>query len=75
MAIQKNIGITGRIARIIVGVIAISMIPLAFFGSTTSWAYLGVLGIIPLIFGISGYCPRYALLGINTHRKEKIVNQ
>lgn len=75
MAAQKNLGRPDRIARIIVGIIAISVIPLAFCGPENPLAYLGVLGIIPLISGISGYCPPYSLLGINTYRKEKIFNQ
>jgi len=75
MATCKNLGVPDRVARIIFGIIAVSLVPLAFFGPKTPVAYFGVLGIVPLISGISGYCPPYALLGINTNRKEKIFNQ
>ena len=57
---KKNIGNLERIARIVVGLIILS---LAFVGPQSPWAYLG---IIPLLTGIMGWCPPYALLGIST---------
>lgn len=74
MIIRKNIGTPDRIARIVLGIILLSIIPLAFVGPRTTLAYLGFIGIIPLLAGISGYCPPYDLLGINTRRREKIAN-
>lgn len=75
MITNKNIGMPDRIARIALGIIFLLMVPLAFIGPKTTLAYLGFVGIIPLLAGISGYCPPYALLGINTYRREKTVNQ
>ncbi|UCC81359.1 MAG: DUF2892 domain-containing protein [Candidatus Zixiibacteriota bacterium] len=72
---KKNIGTPDRIARIVLGIIFLLIVPLAFTGPKTTLAYLGFFGIIPLLAGISGYCPPYALLGINTHRRERTVNQ
>ena len=57
---KLNEGAVDRIARIIVGIAVLS---LAFIGPKTPWAYLG---IVPLLTGIVGFCPLYALLGINT---------
>lgn len=57
---KKNIGSLERIIRIIVGVAIIS---LAFVGPRSPWAYLG---IIPLVTGLVGWCPPYALFGIST---------
>lgn len=74
MVTKKNIGTPDRIARIILGILFLSIIPLAFFGPRTDLAYLGFIGIIPLLAGISGYCPPYDLLGINTYRKRKTAN-
>ncbi|MGA9659869.1 MAG: DUF2892 domain-containing protein [Asticcacaulis sp.] len=51
-----------RIIRVVVG---LGIISLAFIGPKTPWAYLGLL---PLITGIIGFCPAYALLGIRTCR-------
>ncbi|UCD63973.1 MAG: DUF2892 domain-containing protein [Candidatus Zixiibacteriota bacterium] len=75
MTIRKNIGWPGRVGRIVAGVILLSLVPLAFAGPKTPLALWGLLGVIPLIAGISGYCLPFDLLGINTYRKEKTVNQ
>lgn len=75
MITNKNIGMPDRIARVVLGIILLSIIPLAFVGPKTTLAFLGFLGIIPILAGISGYCPPYALLGINTYRRKRTVNQ
>lgn len=74
MKTRKNIGVPDRIVRIILGIMLISIIPLAFTGPKTTLAYLGFFGIIPLIAGISGYCPPYDLMGINTYRRENTAS-
>lgn len=55
-----NEGGLDRAIRIIVGA---GILSLAFIGPQTPWAYLGA---IPLLTGIVGFCPAYALLGVNT---------
>ena len=55
-----NEGALDRILRVLVGA---GVLSLAFIGPQTPWAYLG---IIPLATGLIGFCPAYALLGINT---------
>ena len=57
---KLNEGGVDRILRVIVGIAVLS---LAFIGPKTPWAYLG---IIPLLTGMVGFCPLYALLGVNT---------
>jgi len=57
---KQNIHQKERIARIIVGLILVS---LAFVGPANLWF---LLGLIPLLTGLVGWCPPYALLGINT---------
>lgn len=57
---KKNIGRAERIARIVFGLIVMS---LAFVGPKTGWAYLG---IVPLATGLIGWCPPYALFGFST---------
>ncbi len=71
MAIKKNVGTIDRTIRIIIGIVALSLVSLAFVGPESNWAYLGLIGIIPLVTGIVGYCPPYALLGINTCKVKK----
>jgi hypothetical protein len=51
-----------RIIRILLGACLIS---LAFWGPSNYWF---LLGAIPLVTGLLGYCPPYQLLGINTCR-------
>lgn len=55
-----NEGGLDRAIRIIVGA---GILSLAFIGPQTPWAYLGA---IPLLTGLVGFCPAYALFGINT---------
>lgn len=61
---KKNIGSIERAVRIIVGLFIVSLM---FWGPTTLW---GLLGLVPLLTGLLGWCPPYALLGIST-KKEK----
>jgi Protein of unknown function (DUF2892) len=56
----RNIGSLDRMLRIIVGLGAISLV---FIGPQTPW---GWLGLIPLATAALGWCPPYALLGLNT---------
>jgi hypothetical protein len=60
-----NIGKIERTVRIVVG---IGVLSLAFVGPRSPWAYLGIL---PLLTGLVGWCPPYALLGISTVRAPK----
>lgn len=57
---KQNIGNSERVIRAIVG---IGLISLVFVGPQTVWGWIGV---IPLATAIIGWCPPYALLGINT---------
>lgn len=57
---QKNIHPVERGVRIAAGVVLTSM---AFIGPTNLWF---LLGLVPLATGLVGWCPPYALLGINT---------
>jgi hypothetical protein len=57
-----NEGAIDRTIRVIVGLAIISM---AFVGPKTPWAWLG---LVPLLTGLVGFCPAYALPGIRTCR-------
>ena len=56
----KNIGNTERIIRIVGGLV---LIALSATGTVGVW---GWLGLVPLATGLTGWCPPYSLLGINT---------
>lgn len=55
-----NEGTLDRVLRVIVG---LAILSLAFIGPQTPWAYFG---LIPLLTGLVGFCPAYALFGIRT---------
>ncbi len=57
---NKNVGGIDRIARIAVGV---ALIGAAATGIVGMWGYVGLL---PLATGLMGWCPPYALFGMNT---------
>ncbi|MBN8501945.1 MAG: DUF2892 domain-containing protein [Sphingomonadales bacterium] len=59
---NRNVGQTERLIRIIVGLVLLGM---AFAGMYTPWTWLG---IVPLLTGVIGWCPPYAIFGINTCR-------
>ena len=56
----KNIGDIERIVRIVGGLV---LIALAATGTVGVW---GWVGLVPLATGLTGWCPPYSLLGINT---------
>ncbi len=62
---KKNIGKVERIIRVVVG---LGILSLAFVGPQSPWAYLGLM---PLVTGLVGWCPPYALLGIGSSESER----
>ena len=56
----SNVGGIDRILRIVAGLVPIG---LAATGTVGWW---GWLGLVPLATGALGWCPPYAMLGINT---------
>ena len=59
-SMKPNIGSIDRAVRILLGLILISTV---FVGPKMAWGWIGIL---PLATGLIGFCPIYALLGINT---------
>ena len=57
---KKNIHPIERGMRVLAGLVLISMV---FVGPKNLWF---LLGIVPLLTGIIGWCPPYAMLGIST---------
>jgi hypothetical protein len=56
----QNIGNAERMIRAIVG---LALIAIVFVGPQTPWGWIGV---VPLLTAVLGWCPPYALFGINT---------
>jgi hypothetical protein len=52
-----------RALRVVLGIVILSLV---FMGPKTLWA---LLGFIPLVTGVVGFCPLYRLLGLATHHE------
>lgn len=59
-----NVGGLDRTIRIIAGIVLLSLIVLI----DSPWRWLGLLGLLPLITGLTRRCPGYSILGVNTNR-------
>jgi hypothetical protein len=62
---KSNEHIMDRTLRVIVGLV---LIGLAATGNVGVWGWIGV---IPLITGLIGFCPAYAIVGMSTCTMKK----
>ena len=58
-----NEGKTERILRVLAGLLLLVGLPVALPGAAKAW---GLVGLVPLLTGLSGYCPVWSLFGIST---------
>jgi len=61
---NSNEGALDRVVRVVVG---LGILSLTVLGPQTWW---GLLGLVPLLTGLVGYCPVYGVLGLHTHRTQ-----
>lgn len=59
---ERNIGDLERGVRVVAG---LGILSLVFVGPQTLW---GLVGLVPVFTGLSGWCLPYQLLGISTRR-------
>ena len=57
---KRNEGTLDRAVRIVLG---LALLSLVFVGPQT---WLGLVGLVPLVTGLAGFCPIYHLLGLRT---------
>jgi len=62
---NKNVGSIDRIIRVIVGFV---LLGLYFWDPQTAW---GLIGIIPILTALVGYCPLYSPLKLSTLKKKQ----
>lgn len=62
---EKNTGIIDRLIRVPLGIVIIA----AGFYFEAFW---GLVGVIPLMSGLSGFCPLYGVFGFTTLKGAKI---
>jgi len=58
-----NIGTPDRAVRALLG---IALLLLVVMGPRSYW---GLIGLIPLLTAVTGFCPLYAIFGISTARR------
>ena len=56
-----NVGRLERFMRLIVGVLILGL----YGALEPPWKYISLVGLIPLASGLTGFCPLYAMLGLN----------
>lgn len=58
----KNVGGLDRILRVVFG---LALLAFAFF-SGHQYAWIGYIGIVPLLTAALGTCPLYSILGVSS---------
>jgi hypothetical protein len=57
---KRNEAIWDRTIRVVLG---LGLLSLVFVGPQTPW---GIVGVVPLLTGLVGFCPLYRALGLST---------
>lgn len=57
---KTNEAIWDRMIRVVLG---LGLLSLVFVGPQTPW---GIVGVVPLLTGLVGFCPLYRLVGLST---------
>jgi hypothetical protein len=60
-----NEGALDRAVRVVAG---LALLSLTVLGPRSMW---GLVGLVPLATGLFGFCPAYALFGINTCKEPR----
>ena len=58
---MRNLGITERVVRIVLGVVLFTFLLARPEGNWWGW-----LGLVPLATGLAGYCPIWQAAGVTT---------
>lgn len=61
---ERNVGDVERVVRVVAG---LGILSLVFIGPKSLW---GLVGLVPVFTGLTGWCPPYQLLGINTCKRK-----
>ena len=63
---MKNEGKIDRIIRVVFGLAVLSLL----FIIPGNLKFLGLLGLVPLLTGVFGFCPVYSLFHISSNKKK-----
>jgi hypothetical protein len=64
----KNIGSVDRVLRVVIGA---ALLAFAIF-SAQPYAWIGYIGVVPLLTAALGWCPLYSILGVATCPVKKL---
>ncbi|MEP6826751.1 MAG: DUF2892 domain-containing protein [Aestuariivirga sp.] len=64
----SNVGSYDRVARIVLGV---ALLTFALY-SGHQYAWIGYIGIVPILTAAFGICPLYSILGVSTCAAKRI---
>jgi hypothetical protein len=62
---STNVGSIDRVLRIILGA-ALLAFALGYIAPGSGYAWLGWIGVVPILTAFFGVCPLYSLLGMST---------
>jgi hypothetical protein len=62
VAMRPNVGTIDRVIRIVLGLVVCALV----FVIEGPGRWLGLIGLVPLLSGILGWCPAYGLFGVST---------
>lgn len=69
---KKNINKSGRIARLVIGILSLVLSLADFFEDSFLDMALLAIGIVLIIAALVQFCPLYYFLGINTNKSKKV---
>ena len=56
----------GTLDRVIRVILALGLLSLLLIGPVPGWGIVGLLGLLPLATGLTGFCPTYTLFHFDT---------
>jgi len=59
---KANVGSIDRLTRVVLGLALLGLL----FTADGAFRWVGFIGVIPLLSGITSYCPLYAMLGVSS---------
>jgi len=59
---KTNVGSVDRLGRVLLGLALLGLL----FAKGDPFRWSGLIGIIPLLTGITGFCPFYSILGLSS---------
>jgi hypothetical protein len=59
---KRNVGNAERVVRVVIGVVLLALVVV---GPKTWW---GLIGLVPIVTALWGWCPIWSTLGFSTHR-------